>query len=72
MEDEADNYILIGTQEQQQDRRAEELQNTIREGLTLGIKFDDMGVKTKKNEKDGWKGSYWNESNETTKNGLGS
>ncbi|KAI8554449.1 hypothetical protein RHMOL_Rhmol04G0094900 [Rhododendron molle] len=51
MEDEADNYIF-GTQEQQQDIIAEELQNAIREGITLGIKFDDMGVR-KKNEKDG-------------------
>ncbi|KAI8529990.1 hypothetical protein RHMOL_Rhmol11G0019100 [Rhododendron molle] len=42
MEDEADNYIF-GTQEQQQDIIAEELQNAIREGITLGIKFDDMG-----------------------------
>ncbi|KAI8568925.1 hypothetical protein RHMOL_Rhmol02G0238600 [Rhododendron molle] len=47
MEDEADNYIF-GTQEQQQDRIAEELQNNIREGITLGIKFDDMGVKRMK------------------------
>ncbi|KAF7134619.1 hypothetical protein RHSIM_Rhsim08G0017800 [Rhododendron simsii] len=47
MEDEADNYIF-GPQEHQQNRIAEELQNTIREGVTLGIKFDDMGVKRMK------------------------